>query len=90
MKALRKHVGGPWEVIDVENDIRALQYQVDGYIEVVTLCSSAAIIVDEEGLIKGKPFNTRIAGLNIVGTVLIVGTAYDDFCDVDTRILKYL
>ena len=72
------------------NELTALQQQVDGYIEVVTLCTNAAIIVDEEGYIKGKQYNTSIAGLNIVGTLLIVGVDEDDFCDVDTELIKFL
>lgn len=90
MKAIRKKVGEPWEVIDIENDLSALQHEVGGYIEAVTLCDNMALIVDEEGILKGKKYNTTLAGVHIVGTALLVGVDGDDFCDVDTPILTYL
>ena len=43
---------------EIANDLRALQHAVDGYIETVGLRDGAVMIVDEEGLLKGKPYNT--------------------------------
>ena len=69
---------------EIKNDLRALQHAVDGYIETVWLSENAVMIVDEEGLLKGKPYNalaSLIARTCIYGTALIVGTAGEEFTD---------
>ena len=82
MKAIRKKPGCAPEIIEVENTLRALQREVSGYIETVTIASDAVIICNEEGRILGLPDNCRVCGVDFVGTVLIVGTKGDEFCDV--------
>lgn len=51
MKALRKHPGEGWELIEVENTLEALQKQVGGYIETVSFMKNTCIICNEEGLL---------------------------------------
>ncbi len=86
---IRKEPGKQPELIEIENTLQALQEQVGGYIEVVTLRSGkAAIVCDEEGRLKEKPMNLLFHGmlLDFRGTVLIVGVDGEDFCstpDVD-------
>lgn len=82
MKAIRKKPGCAPEIIEVENTLKALQWEVSGYIETVTIASDAVIICNEEGRILGLPDNCRVCGVDFVGTVLIVGTKGDEFCDV--------
>lgn len=82
MKAIRKKPGCAPEIIEVENTLKALQREVSGYIETVTIASDAVIICNEEGRILGLPDNSRVCGVDFVGTVLIVGTKGDEFCDV--------
>lgn len=82
MKAIRKKPGCAPEIIEVENTLKALQAEVSGYIETVTIASDAVIICNEEGRILGLPDNGRVCGVDFVGTVLIVGTKGDEFCDV--------
>lgn len=82
MKAIRKKPGCAPEIIEVENTLKALQREVNGYIETVTIASDAVIICNEEGRILGLPDNCRVCGVDFVGTVLIVGTKGDEFCDV--------
>lgn len=82
MKAIRKRPGEAPEIIEVENTLKALQAEVGGYIETVTIASDAVIICNEEGRILGLPDNCRVCGVDFVGTVLIVGTKGDEFCDV--------
>ena len=82
MKAIRKKPGCAPEIIEVENTLKALQAEVGGYIEVITLPYGAAIICNEEGRILGLPDNCRVRGVDFVGTVLIVGTKGDELCDV--------
>ena len=66
----------------MENTLKALQREVSGYIETVTIASDEVIICNEEGRILGLPDNCRVCGVDFVGTVLIVGTKGDEFCDV--------
>lgn len=82
MKAIRKKLGCAPEIIEVENTLKALQDEVGGHIEVVTVASDTAIICNEEGRILGLPDNGRVCGVDVVGTVLIVGTKGEEFCDV--------
>ena len=47
----------------------------------MTIASDAVIICNEEGRILGLSDNCRVCGVDFVGTVLIVGTKGDEFCD---------
>lgn len=60
MKAIRKKPGCAPEIIEVENTLKALQREVSGYIETVTIASDAVIICNEEGRILGLPDNCRV------------------------------
>ncbi len=44
-------------MIEIANTLEALQEQVGGHIEAVTLATDACILCDEEGRIKGRPIN---------------------------------
>lgn len=92
MKAIRKKPGCEPEAIDIDNTLAALQQEVEGYIEVITLPYGAAIICNEEGRILGLPDNGRVRGVDVVGTVLIVGVNGEEFCDVPAffkRVLQH-
>lgn len=83
IKALR--ITGIIEFVDVENELSALQREVDGWIETITLEHGGVMIVDEEGRLKHKRFNllaTLAAGQTIVGDALIVGQDGEEFSDV--------
>ena len=67
---------------EIENELAALQEAVGGYIETVTLFTDLVIICDEEGKLKGAPYNCEICGFDFVGTVLLVGVRRDEFTDV--------
>lgn len=82
MKAIRKRPGEPAELIELENTLKALQAEVGGYIETVTLAKDCVVICDEEGRINGKPHNCHLCGKDFVGTILILGVDGDEFCDV--------
>lgn len=90
MKAFKKAVGEPWTEIDIDNTLEALQKAVGGYIECVSLATDMCLIVDEEGLLKGKEYNVDFCGMPLVGTVLLVGVDGDDFCDVPNNIKVFL
>ena len=82
MKAIRKKPGCAPELVEVENTLKALQQEVGGYIETVTIASDAVVICNEEGRILGLPDNCRVCGVDFVGTILVVGRNKDEFCDV--------
>lgn len=82
MKAIRKKPGCEPEVIGIDNTLAALQQEVGGYIETVTIASDAVIICNEEGRLCGLPYNCRFVGVDFVGTILVVGRNKDEFCDV--------
>lgn len=82
MKAIRKKPGAQPEIIEVDNTLEALQAEVDGYIETVTIASDAVVICNEEGVLRGLPYNCRFVGVDFVGTILVVGRSRDEFCDV--------
>lgn len=81
MKAIRKKPGAQPEIIEVENTLKALQAEVGGYIETVSI-ADVVIICNEEGRLCGLPYNCRFIGVDFVGTILVVGRNKDAFCDV--------
>lgn len=90
MKVARKRPGEPWEFAEVENSLEALQSEVGGYIETVTFGSDSCLVVNEEGRIRGLPFNLNFCGLQLFGTVLLVGVKSDEFCDVPIKKIDFL
>lgn len=79
MRVIYKKPGKAPEAIHIENTLEALQGAVGGYIEVVNL-GDAAVIVNEEGKLKGRPANFMITAPNGVAE-LICGAAV--FCGID-------
>ena len=81
MKAIRKKPGCEPEIIEVDNTLAALQQEVGGYIETVSI-ADVVIVCNEEGRLCGLPYNCRFVGVDFVGTILVVGRNKDEFCDV--------
>ena len=65
-----------------ENSLESFQGTVGGYIETVTLGEDLVVICDEEGRLKGYPFNIEIGGIGFVGTILAVGRKGDEFASL--------
>ena len=80
-------------VMDVENELKAFQKGVDGYIEVFRFASDAAIICNEEGLLKGMPVRVLVVDkgdkvvTGIAGNFFIVGSdpECDDFIELSEK-----
>ena len=74
------------EVIEIDNTLPSLQEAVGGCIDVVTVYPYEMImVVDDEGLLKGYPFNpgaSIIAQRTIVGTVLLLSVNGEEFTDL--------
>lgn len=71
--------------IEIPNTLKALQEAVGGYIEVVE-AAGCALIVDEEGLLKGLPLNLsfeqKFQQYNLFGNIVICGIDGEEFCDL--------
>ena len=65
-----------------DNTLKAFQEAVGGWIETVTICSDLVLIVNEEGRIKGLPYNTTVLGCQLYGPVLAVSTKGDEFASI--------
>ena len=72
------------------NTLEAFQGAVGGYIEAVTLCTDLVLIVNEEGRIRGLPFNLNMAGLPLYGTVLAVGAKGDEFTSLKASTVPHV
>ena len=83
MLVIRKGPGQPPELVEMENTLEALQQAVGGYIETVTFCVDAAIVCNEDGLLRGLPYNCNFMGISFVGPILIVGVDGDEMCSLD-------
>ena len=84
-------------VTNISPTLQNLQKTVGGYIETFTLMDGVVIICDEEGRIKGQPFNCRIPADSIfstsfVGDIAVLGVDGDDFtdCPLDFKVWKRL
>lgn len=86
MKVILKPVGKEPRQILIPNELHVLQQLVGGYIETLTLFEDACLLCDEEGKLKGKPYNCTVLGEPIVGDLLLVGTRGDEFCDVPVSV----
>lgn len=82
ISALSKRVGEPPRHVNVSNSLKALQAAVGGYIETVTIAADLVILCNEEGRLRGLPYNCTICGVDFVGDILIVGRDSEEFADL--------
>lgn len=66
----------------IKNDLKTLQDIVGGYIELVQPCHDLTAIVNEEGMIRGLPYNMKWCGYHILGTIIFCGVDGEDFADI--------
>ena len=69
-------------IVLVDDTLKALQAEVGGYIETVTIASDVVVICNEEGVPLGMPYNCRFVDVDFVDPILVVGRNKDEFCDV--------
>ena len=69
-------------ILEMKNTLEELQDAVGGNIEIVSFASDACIICNEEGRLRGLPFNCRLLGIDFVGPILIVGVDGDEFTNL--------
>lgn len=72
-----KHPGQPAQIDPLfSNELKAFQEFVGGYIETYTFSTNHTLLCNEEGLIRGMPFNTFFLNTEFYGPIMIVG--YDE------------
>ena len=85
IRAILKKVGEKPEIVMIDNTLEEMQRLVDGYIELVPLPQMEfrlAMVVNEEGRLRGLPFNCRLFGQGYVGDIMMVKTRGSGFTDV--------
>lgn len=68
-----------------DNDLKAFQEAVGGYIETVTLATDLVIICNEEGRLQGLPHNTTVFGVDFCGTIVAAGVKGEEFASLPAR-----
>lgn len=86
MKAVYKEPGEAARIVEIENSLQEL----GGYMETVTLFSDAAILCDEEGRLKGLPYNCTVLGVSFVGPILAVGVDGCEMCGLSDEAASFL
>lgn len=84
--------GNEAKVIEIDNILDSYQSIVGGYIECVSswMGTNTVIICNEEGNIKGLPFNRYIDNNAIMGTFIIAGITKDDFKSLTKKQISFL
>lgn len=85
IRVIVKRPGEIPETVEIKNDLKTLQGIVEGYIETFRLFGDCVIICNEEGKLRGMPFNFEMAGETFVGPVLFVGVKGKNFTDCPVR-----
>lgn len=62
-----------------DNDLKAFQEAVGGYIETFTLTPEIVVVCNEEGKLKRLPYNVTISREDFVGTIVVAGITEDEF-----------
>lgn len=74
----------------ISDSLENLQKTVGGYIETLTIRhwdvkaehrKTFVVLCDEEGRLKGKPYNCTVEGISFVGDIAVVGMNRDEFDD---------
>jgi hypothetical protein len=90
IKAIVKRADEPvGHMTNISCSLENLQKHVGGYIETVTIARDLVIICNEEGRLLGLPHNCRIAGVDFVGDIVILGVDGEDFADVPITFEEY-
>lgn len=82
MKVIIKKPFEKPKVIEIENKLSTLQEAVGGPIEVLPIAEDICVLCNEKGKLLGLPHNIVLCRDILVGTILIVGVAGEEFCDL--------
>lgn len=74
----------------ISDTLENLQKTVEGPIETVTVARGVVIICNEEGRIKGLPYNCKAAGVDFAGTIIFAGIEGDEFANLPCKVADLL
>ena len=69
MRVIKKEPGKEPEVIEIENDLQALQEAVGGRIETVTFAEDCCLICNEDYRYDDSEYNVQAFGIDFYGTI---------------------
>lgn len=90
IRVLYKRPGKNLIEVKIPNELEWLQGAVEGHVEAVRAFDDVALLVNEEGKLKGMERNFNFLGEEIVGPAVFVGVADEEFtdCPVSVSFLK--
>lgn len=90
IKAIVKRADEPrGHMTSISCSLKNLQNIVEGYIETVTIGPGLVIICNEEGRLRGLPYNCEVAGITFVGDIICIGAEGDEFADVPISLKEW-
>lgn len=90
MKVVVKRPAEKPEVMEIENELHALQEIVGGHIECVGVIDNIVCVCNEEGKLKGLPPNFVLHGDMIVGDVFFCSVGEEDFASLPDEDIEFL
>lgn len=81
IRAFVKHPNQDPYLTPLSAELEAMQELVGGYLQEVKIASDMVILCDEEGKLKGKPYNCTFLSMDFVGTLVFVGVKDNDWAD---------
>lgn len=84
INVLIKKPGTSWAPTEVENRMEAFRQLVGGHIKVARSWECVALIINEEGKMRGLSPNFQLDGDVIVGTAVLIGVDGENFTDCPT------
>lgn len=82
IKVIIKEPGKKPRSTNISASLENLQKTVGGYIEMVRLTADCVVLCDEDGRRKHNRYTCNICGHNFVGTLILCGTAGEEFADI--------
>ena len=64
--------------VNISRALENLQKTVGGYVESISLSEDLAILCDEDGLLKDKPYCATVCGCDLCGTIVFCGVAENE------------
>ena len=81
IRAFVKHPNQDPYLTPLSAELEAMQKLVGGYLQEVAISTDIVILCDEEGELKGKPYNCTFVSHDLVGTLVFVGVNKDIWAD---------
>lgn len=82
IKVIIKEPGEKPRSTNISASLENLQKTVGGYVEMVRLTADCVVLCDGDGRKKHNRYTCNICGHDFVGTIVICGTAGEEFADI--------